>query len=105
MRLGREDADDRDGQPALEIGERRGRRRVAGGDDQLHALVLEVGRDLGREPSDLVQRTRPVRESRAVPEVDEVLVRKGDEALVEDGEPAHPRVEHADRALVHARGV
>ena len=58
--------------------------------------------DLGREAADLVERPRPVRQPRAVAEVDEVLVRQGDEALVQDGEPAGTGVEHADRAGIHA---
>ena len=53
--------------------------------------------DLEREPADLGQRTRAVRESRRVAEVDEVLVRQRHEQLVQDGQPAHARVEYADR--------
>ena len=104
VRLGREDADHGNGELPLEIGERGRRRRVARSDDELHALLLEVARDLACEAPDLVQRPRPVRESRAVAEVDEVLVREGDEALVQDGEAAHAGVEHANRAGIHARG-
>ena len=104
VRLGREDADDGNRELALKIGERGCGRRVAGRDDELHALLLEVAGDLGREAPDLVQRPRPVRQPRAVAEVDEVLVREGDQALVQDGEPAHAGVEHADGAGVHARG-
>jgi hypothetical protein len=36
-----------------------------------------------------------------VAEVDEVLVRHGDEALVQDGQAAHARVEHAHRPRIH----
>ena len=54
--------------------------------------------DLVREAADLVERARPVRQARVVAEVDEVLVRQRHEALVEDGEPADSRVEHADGA-------
>ena len=104
MRLGREDADDGNRELALKIGERGCGRRVAGRDDELHALLLEIAGDLGREAPDLVQRARPVRQPRTVAEVDEVLVREGDQALVQDGEPAHAGVEHADGAGVHARG-
>jgi hypothetical protein len=32
-------------------------------------------------------------------------VRERDEALVQDGETAHARVEDADGACIHARGV
>ena len=45
----------------------------------------------------------PYGQPRAVAEVDEVLVRQRDQALVEHGEPADAGVEHADRPLVHAR--
>ena len=48
-----------------------------------------------------VERPRAVREPRAVAEVDEILVRERDEALVQDGQAAHAGVEHADRPLVH----
>src|SRR5207245_5388820 len=51
---------------------------------------------------DLLERPRAVREAGAVPEVDEILVREGDEALVKDGQPAHPGVEDSDRPCVHA---
>ena len=104
MRLGREDSDDGNRELALKIGERGCGRRVAGRDDELHALLLEIAGDLGREAPDLVQRARPVRQTRTVAEVHEVLVREGDQALVQDGEPAHAGVEHADGAGVHARG-
>ena len=104
MRLGRENADDGNRELALKIGERGCGRRVAGRDDELHALALEIAGDLRGEAPDLVQRARPVRQSRAVAEVHEVLVREGDQALVQDGEPAHAGVEHADWAGVHARG-
>jgi hypothetical protein len=39
-----------------------------------------------------------------VAEVDGVLVRERDEQLVEDGQAAHARVEHADRPPVHRAG-
>ena len=69
--------------------------------DQLDALQLEVAGDLEREAADVVQRTRPVREARAVTEVDEILVGHGHEALVENGQPTHPRVERSDRSRIH----
>ena len=43
----------------------------------------------------------PVREPRVVAEVDEVLVGQGDQALVEDGQPADTGVENADRPRIH----
>src|SRR6185295_118081 len=85
VRLRCENADDRNRELALKIGERGCGRRVAGGNDELDALLLQIAGDLGSEAPDLVQRPGPVRQSRAVTEVDEVLVRKGDEALVQDG--------------------
>jgi acyl-CoA synthetase (NDP forming) len=103
VRLGSEHADHRYCELPLEVGQGGGRRRVAGRDDELDPLALEVAGDLSREAADLVERPRAVGQPGAVAQVDEVLVRKGDEALVEDGQPAHAGVEDADRALVHPR--
>ena len=61
-----------------------------------HAPSTFPGPDLAREAAHLVQRPRPVRKPRVVAEVDEILVRHRHEALVQDGKPAHARVEHAD---------
>ncbi len=47
--LGLEDADDGNGERALEVGERRRGRGVAGDDDELHVLRLEVPADRERE--------------------------------------------------------
>ena len=105
MRLGRDHADDRDAQLGLELRQRRRGRRVAGDDDQLHVLRLEVAADLAGEAAYLLERPRAVREPRVVAEVDEVLVREGDEALVEHGQPADARVEHPDRPRVHRRSL
>ena len=96
-----EHADDRHRERPLQIRERRGRGRVARRDDQLDALALQVARDLSREAADLGERARAVREPGGVSQVEEVLVREGDEALVQDGQAAHARVEDADRPLVH----
>ena len=85
----------------LEIRQRRRGRRVAGDEDQLDALRGEVAGDLACEAADLVERARAVRQARAVAEVDEVLVRHRHQALVEDGQPAHARVEDADRPRIH----
>ena len=103
VRLGRDHADDGDAQLGLELRQGGRGRRVAGDDDELDALRLEVGADLAREAAHLVERTRPVGQPRAVAEVDEVLVRQRDEALVQHRQAADARVEHADRPLVHAR--
>ena len=105
VRLRGKHADDRNRELPLKVRKRCGRRGVARGDDELDALLLEVAGDLGREAADLVERTRTVGEPRAVSEVHEVLVRQRDEALVQDGESAHARVEHADGAGIHRRGV
>ena len=86
-------------------GQRGSRRRVARRDDQLDPLTLEVARDLAREAPEDVEWTRAVGKARTVSEVDEVLVRERDEALVEDGEAAHARVEDADRPWIHEAGV
>jgi hypothetical protein len=76
-------------------------RGVAGGDDQLDPEVLQVCRDLVREALDLLPAPGAVRAPRPVAEVEEVLVRHGDEALVEDGEAPGSGVEDPDRARVH----
>src|SRR5581483_4255455 len=101
VRLGDDDGHDRHVEALLQVGERRGRRRVAGDDEQLHVPAGEVGTDLVREAAHVGERLRPVRQPRVVAEVDDVLVRERDEALVQDGEAAHAGVEHADRAPVH----
>ena len=46
----------------------------------------------------------PYGQPRVVAQVDDVLVRHRHEALVQDGQPAHTRVEDADRPLVHRAG-
>src|SRR5439155_22360851 len=83
-RLWRDHADDRYRQLGLEIRERRRGGRVARGDDQLDALLLEVRTDLAREAAQLRERPRSVRQPRVVAQIDEVLVRQRDEAFVED---------------------
>src|SRR6266511_183995 len=99
--LGSEHADDRDGEPLLELRQGCGRGGVARGHDQLHAGVLEISRDLVREALDSLPRARAVGTTRAVAEVDEVLVRQRDETLMKDGEASCPGVEDADRPVVH----
>ena len=101
-RLGRDHADDRDAERGLERRQRGRGGGVAGDDDQLHALALEVGGDLVGEPRDLGERPRAVGEPRVVAEVDEVLVRHRDQALVENREAADAGVEDTDRPRVHA---
>ena len=102
VRLRRDHADDGNGELRLKIRKRRRRRRVARDDDQLHALTFEPRADLLREPPDLRERPRPVRQPRGVAEVEEVLVRQRHEQLVQDGQPAHARVEDTDRPRVHS---
>ena len=94
--LGCDHADDRHREALLQLRQSGRGRGVAGRDDQLHALRLEEAGDLAGEAADLVERPRAVGEPRVVAEVDEVLVRHRHEALVEDGEAAHARVEDAD---------
>ena len=87
------------GQPrlALQGGQRSGRGRVARDHDELHAARLEQPVELAGVAEQLVAGARPVGETARVAEVDEVLVGEPDEAGVEDGQPSHSRVEHADR--------
>ncbi len=105
VRFRGEHTDHRNRELTLEIGKRGSSRRVARRDDQLDALILEIARDLARKAADLVEWARAVGKPRAVAEVHEVLVGKRDEALVQDGEAAHARVEDADRPWIHERGV
>src|SRR5215211_3002338 len=99
--LGRDHADDRDSELLLQLWERGRRRCVARRDDELDPLRFEEVPELARVAADLRKRARPVRQPRVVAEVDEVLVRHGHEALVQDSEAAHARVEDADRSRVH----
>ena len=99
--LVRDVADDRNGELLLQLRQGRGGGGVARGDDELHALTLQERADLAGEASHLVQRARPVRKPSVITEVEEILVRKRDEALVEDGQPAHSRVEDAHRPPIH----
>ena len=85
----------------LQAGQRGSGRGVARHDDELDVLGLEAGRDLVCESAQLLERVRAVRETTGIAEVHEVLVREGDEALVEDGEPSDTRVEQAYGAGVH----
>ena len=103
VRLGSDHADDRHSQLGLELRQRGGGRRVAGDDDELHPLRLEEQADLTCEAAQLSERPRAVGEPRTVAEIDEVLVRKRDEALVQHRQATHARVEHADGPLVHGQ--
>ena len=99
--LGRDDADDGNLERLLQVREGGRGRAVARDHDELHAEALEVAADLVRESPHLVERTRAVRQARVVAEIDEVLVRRGHEALVEHCEATDSGVEHADRPRVH----
>ena len=89
--LGCDHTDHRNRERGLQPGERRRGRGIAGDDDQLDVLRLQVAADLVGEAPDLRQRPRAVGEARMVAEVDEVLVGQGHEALVQHGESArHP---------------
>ena len=98
-RLGGEHADHRHLQRLLQVAEGGRRGRVAGDHDELDALAHEPAGDLLRERAQLGRRTTPVREVRGVAGVEEVLVRHRHEALVQDREPSHARVEHTDWTL------
>jgi len=87
---------------ALELRQRSRGGGVAGSHDELDALAFEKVCDLESEATDLGERPRPVRQAGAVAQVDEVLVRQGHQALVQDGEPTDTGVEYADRAGIHA---
>src|SRR5205085_5261808 len=95
-------AHDRNVELFLQLRQGRGRGRVACVDDELYAALLQERADLAREPAYVGERLRAVREPRMVAEVDEVLVRHGYEALVQDGQAAHARVEDAHRPRIHA---
>ena len=103
VRLGRDHTHDGDAQLGLELRQGGGGGRVAGDDDELDALRFQERADLAGEAPHFVERARPVRQPGAVAEVDEILMRQRDEALVQHRQAAHARVEHADRPLVHAR--
>ena len=51
------------------------------------------------------ERPRPVRKPRTVAEIDEVLVRKRDEAFVQHRQATDAGVEHTDGPLVHCAGL
>ncbi len=92
---------DRDhGNDALElVAERRQRRRgrrVAGDDEQLGAPVEQDAGELAGELGELRRGAVAVGEARGVAEVEEVLVGKRHEALVQNGEPADAGVENGD---------
>ena len=101
MGLRREDADHRHRQLFLQPRQRSRGGGVARDEDELHVLLLEIGADLAREAPDLLERTRAVRQARVVAEVDEVLVRHGHEALVQNGETTDSGVEDADGTRIH----
>jgi len=72
-------------------------RRVAGDDQELGATIEQEGGvalDQLAQPRD---RLRPVGEVGAVAEVEEALLRQGDEALVQNGEAADPGIEDGYR--------
>ncbi len=88
---GHDDADDGSGKGGLQLGQGGGRGRVARDDDQLDVHADEPGRGRKSQTADLRQRLGPVREVAGVAQVDEVLVRKVDQALVEYGQARLPR--------------
>src|SRR5262249_43779331 len=77
-------------------------RGVAGDHQELGPALQQIAAHLLDVLAELVRRARPVGKAGVVPEVDVVLLGKRDQALVQHGEAAHPRVEHRDR-LVRSR--
>ena len=84
--------------PPLQVGQRGSGGRVARDHEQLGAPPHELVGDLRREARELARRALSVGEAPRVTQIQEVLLRKRDEQLVQDRQPAHARVEHADRA-------
>src|SRR5207302_111117 len=99
--LGLDHTDHRNREQLLQLRQRRRSGRVAGDEDELHVLALQVAADLQGKPPNLLQRPGPIRQARMISEVDEVLVRHRHETLVQDGEPSRARVKDADRPRVH----
>ena len=96
-RAGLDDADHRHVQLFAQRAERVRRRRVAGDDDALHALIAQKAGDLAAVAPHGVGTLRAVRHARRVAEVDDALVRKLAHDFVRDRQPADARVEDADR--------
>ena len=69
---------------------------VAGHDQQLDPVGREVARREQRVARHDLARPRPVRNPRRISEVDGVFVRQPADQRTQNGEPAHPAVEHAD---------
>ena len=97
-----DDADHRHIERRTQFVERRGRRRVARHDDELHVVFLD------EKPGDLVgigpnldQRSRPIRIARRVADVDEILARQQVDQHAGHGETTEAAVEHANGAIVH----
>src|SRR5450631_3217762 len=94
-----DDADDRNGGiPEAQSIQRRSRGRVAGNDQTANAAGDERVRALERIPHDACGALRSVRQSRGVTQVDESLLRQCGAQGAQDGQPADPRIENADRA-------
>ena len=98
------DAERRLHQPLAQGGQRRGRRRVAGDDQQLDPPRDQRLGDLERELLQLLGRAGAVGQPRRVREVQVVLVREPDEQLVQHGQPADAGVEDPDRPAAHLIG-
>jgi hypothetical protein len=97
-----------DGHPIVEVIPQSGQggrgRGVASHDEQLRPGAEQDVRELEREGVQLVGGAAAVGEAGRVPEVEEVLVRERDEALVEHREAADSGVEHGDREIGSRRG-
>ena len=99
-RAGPDNAEDRQVVAPPEIHEGDRRRGVAGDDDRLDVAVGKRVEGLRRESTNLRVRTGPVRCPGVIPEVDRRFVRRSPEDLAEDGQPANPGVEDADRTRI-----
>ena len=88
---------------ALQLGQRRGRRRgVAGHHQELDTVVVDqVAGDLQGEAAHLVQGAGTVRIAAGVADVHQALGREQVDHRPGHGQPAEAGVEHADRPVVH----
>jgi len=72
-------------------------RRVAGNHQQLRAALQQHRRNLPDSLPQPLRITRAIGEHRRIAEIDEVLLRQRDQALVQHGEATDAGIEHRDR--------
>ena len=97
-----DDLDDGHRIPLAGIVEAGGRRGVARDHEHLDALVDQPVEAPEREPADVGNRPRPVRQMSRVPEVAQLLVRQLIEDRTGHRQAADSRVEDADGRVAHA---